>query len=206
MRPLGRERSRRSAITRLCVYPLADRQGGRSDIAGFLNRRRATSTGSRDRRIPRAAIRAGIHAPRSGISEGRAAVPFSPGPRQKIALGTSAKAKDLPAYKKAAGIEDIPLIELSSDDAVRSKPYPDIFNEALLRLELCASEVVVVGDSPYDVEAARGAGMTAIALLCGGFSEALLVKSGASAIFRDPEHLLRASKEAIADLDPEEGG
>jgi phosphoglycolate phosphatase-like HAD superfamily hydrolase len=116
---------------------------------------------------------------------------------RRIALGSSAKAKDLPAYKRVAGIEGIPLVEASSDDAERSKPHPDIFNAALSRLGLRADQVVVVGDTPYDIEAARKAGMTAIAVLCGGFSESLLRRSGASQIYRDPAHLLDASTQAV---------
>jgi beta-phosphoglucomutase-like phosphatase (HAD superfamily) len=116
---------------------------------------------------------------------------------KRIALGSSAKAKDLPAYKKAAGIEDIPLVELSSDDAERSKPHPDIFNVALSRLGLRAGQVLVVGDTPYDIEAAHKAGITAIAVLCGGFPEASLIKAGASDIFRDPAHLLQVLDPAL---------
>jgi phosphoglycolate phosphatase-like HAD superfamily hydrolase len=53
---------------------------------------------------------------------------------------------------------------------------------------------MVVGDSPYDVLAAHKAGMTATALLCGGFSESSLVRAGAMEIYRDPKHLLQAAR------------
>jgi beta-phosphoglucomutase-like phosphatase (HAD superfamily) len=111
-----------------------------------------------------------------------------------IALGSSAKGKDLVVYKKAAGIEGIPMAEITSDDVRRSKPHPDIFLVALERLRLRAGQVMVVGDSPYDVLAAHKAGMTATALLCGGFSESSLVRAGAMEIYRDPKHLLQAAR------------
>jgi HAD superfamily hydrolase (TIGR01549 family) len=111
---------------------------------------------------------------------------------KKIALGSSAKSKDLAIYKRAAGIEGIEMTEVTSDDAERSKPHPDIFKAALARLGLHPGRVTVVGDSPFDIEAAHRAGMTATALLCGGFPESLLTVAGAAEIYRDPEHLLSA--------------
>ena len=113
-----------------------------------------------------------------------------------IALGSSAKTDDLKVYKKAAGIEGLTTVETTSDDAERSKPHPDIFLAALDRLKLSADTVVVVGDTPYDVEAAKKAGMRTTGLLCGGFSEELLRDAGAVDVYRDPEHLLHVLKAA----------
>ena len=107
-----------------------------------------------------------------------------------LALGSSAKTDDLDVYKKAAGIEGMTTVETTSDDAERSKPHPDIFIAALDRLKLPAKRVVVVGDTPYDVEAAKKAGMATTGLLCGGFSEESLREAGAVDIYRDPGHLL----------------
>jgi HAD superfamily hydrolase (TIGR01549 family) len=111
---------------------------------------------------------------------------------KKLALGSSAKKEDLAAYKRVAGIEDIAMLDLSSDDADRSKPHPDIFIAAMKQLGLRAGRVAVVGDSPFDIQAAHKAGMTATALLCGGFSEASLTAAGAAEIYRDPAQLLAA--------------
>ncbi|MCW6509662.1 HAD family hydrolase [Lichenifustis flavocetrariae] len=113
-----------------------------------------------------------------------------------IALGSSAKTDDLKVYKKAAGIEGMTTVETTSDDAERSKPHPDIFLAALDRLKLPAKDVVVVGDTPYDVEAAMKAGMKSTGLLCGGFSEDSLRKAGAVDVYRDPGHLLQVLQAA----------
>ena len=110
----------------------------------------------------------------------------------QVALGSSAKTDDLKVYKKAAGIEGLDMIETTSEDAERSKPHPDIFNAALDRLKLDPAVIMVVGDTPYDVEAAKKAGMATTGLLCGGFSEESLRDAGAVDIYRDPEHLLLA--------------
>ncbi|MDR4305033.1 HAD family hydrolase [Chelatococcus sambhunathii] len=107
-----------------------------------------------------------------------------------IALGSSAKGEELDAYKAAAGIEDLRLVEVSSDDAERSKPHPDIFQAALDRLSLPAADVIVVGDTPYDAEAAAKAGIRMVAVRCGGFDEATLRQAGALEVYDDPGHIL----------------
>ena len=89
-------------------------------------------------------------------------------------------------------------METTSDDAEKSKPHPDIFNAALDRLKLPPTAVIVVGDTPFDVEAAKKAGMKTTGLLCGGFSEASLRDAGATEVYRDPEHLLQVLEQGTA--------
>jgi phosphoglycolate phosphatase-like HAD superfamily hydrolase len=108
----------------------------------------------------------------------------------KVAIASSAKAEELKVYKKIAGIEDLSDADTTADDAEKSKPHPDIFRAVLDKLGLWPEDVVVVGDTQYDVEAAAAAGMGTIGVLCGGFPEDVLRKAGAIAIYRDPSHLL----------------
>lgn len=109
----------------------------------------------------------------------------------KIALASSAKGDELDAYKSKADIKDLVEEETSSDDAERSKPYGDIFQAALDRLPgVEPSDALVVGDTPYDAEAARKVGLRTIGVLCGGFPEAQLRDAGCIAIFRDPADML----------------
>jgi len=56
-------------------------------------------------------------------------------------------------------------VETTSDDAERSKPHPDIFNAALERLKVPAERAIVVGDTPFDVEAAKKTGIRTTGLL-----------------------------------------
>jgi HAD superfamily hydrolase (TIGR01549 family) len=108
---------------------------------------------------------------------------------KKIALASSAVDEELETYKKAANIADLLDAETSADDAKQSKPYPDIFMAALERLDDPAKEkTLVIGDRPYDIEAAGKAGLKAIAFRCGGFPEETL--RGAIAIYDDPADLL----------------
>jgi HAD superfamily hydrolase (TIGR01549 family) len=109
----------------------------------------------------------------------------------KVALASSAKGDELKTYKKLARIEDLVEEETSADDAEKSKPHPDIFEAALERLEgVRPAEAVVVGDTPYDAEAAGKAGLKTIGLLSGGFPEEDLRAAGCVRIYRDAAELL----------------
>ena len=119
---------------------------------------------------------------------------------KRVALASSAKGDELAAYKKAAGIDDLDLCETSSDDAERSKPHPDIFQAALDRLKLPAKTCVVVGDTPYDAEAAQKAGIRTTGVLCGGFPEFDIRSGGASQIYEDPADLLDHYKRWMTEL------
>jgi HAD superfamily hydrolase (TIGR01549 family) len=110
---------------------------------------------------------------------------------RQIVLASSAKADELDVYKKIARIDDLIESETSSDDADRSKPYPDIFQAALARLKDVAPEnALVIGDTPYDAEAASKANLKTIGLLCGGWTQEELRRAGCVAIYRDAEDLL----------------
>src|SRR5919107_1483663 len=107
---------------------------------------------------------------------------------QRIVLASSGKADEVEAYREIAGIADLIDDATSSDDAERSKPFPDIFQAALAKLApLEPDEAVVVGDTPYDAEAAREAGMKSVGVLCGGFPEAALRSVGCMAVYEGAE-------------------
>jgi HAD superfamily hydrolase (TIGR01509 family) len=106
-----------------------------------------------------------------------------------IVIATSADDEEMDALLRQAGVADLISRRTSSDDAARSKPDPDIVLAALRRSGTSAGRAVMVGDTPYDVEAARRAGIRAIALRSGGhWSDREL--GSALAIFDDPTDLL----------------
>lgn len=110
---------------------------------------------------------------------------------KRIALASSGKGKELSAYKTKAQIEDLIDEQTTADDADESKPAPDIFEASLKKLKVDSpNEVVVIGDTRFDVEAAEKLGLRTIALLCGGTDEQTLRKAGAAEIYRDPADLL----------------
>ena len=109
----------------------------------------------------------------------------------QIALASSAAGNELATYKRIAGIEDLIDAETSSDDADKSKPHPDIFEAAIQRLAgVPRASIFAVGDTPYDAEAARKAGVRTIGLTCGGWSEEELKRAGCIEIYKDPADLL----------------
>jgi beta-phosphoglucomutase-like phosphatase (HAD superfamily) len=110
---------------------------------------------------------------------------------KQIALASSAKKDELQKYRQIAQIDDLVESAASSDDVARSKPCPDIFEAALEHLgNLAPENVIAVGDTPYDAEAAAKAKVSCIGLLCGGWTQAQLHRAGCIAIYRDPADLL----------------
>jgi HAD superfamily hydrolase (TIGR01509 family) len=105
-----------------------------------------------------------------------------------LVIGSSAKSDELGPLLDRGGVADLVPLRTSSDDADRSKPEPDIVSEALKKLDLAAAEVVMIGDTPYDIIAAERAGVATIALRCGGWDDAAL--AAAIAIYDDPADLL----------------
>jgi HAD superfamily hydrolase (TIGR01509 family) len=107
---------------------------------------------------------------------------------RKVVVASSASEEDLGALLEKAGVRDLLAGETSSDDADRSKPDPDIVCAALKKLALPADAAVMIGDTPYDVEAATRAGIRTIALRSGGWTDPDL--RGAAAVYADPADLL----------------
>ncbi len=117
---------------------------------------------------------------------------------KRLVLASSAKQAELETYKKLTRIEDLLHAQTSSDDAEKSKPHPDIFNAAMQKLDgLSPDDVLVVGDTPYDAEAAAKAGLKTVGFLCGGWSEAELKQAGCVAIYQDPADLLRRYNDSL---------
>jgi HAD superfamily hydrolase (TIGR01509 family) len=99
----------------------------------------------------------------------------------ELVLASSAAEEDLEHFLDLLGARDLLAAWTSSEDVEETKPAPEIFDVALERIG--GGPAVVVGDAPYDIEAAGRCGVPAIGLLCGGFGEAELRESGAVAVF-----------------------
>ena len=109
--------------------------------------------------------------------------------RLKLVVASSAEAEMLEKLLAIADVKDLVESKTSSDDAENSKPEPDIVKAALDKLGTGANEVLMLGDTPYDIEAAGKLGIGVIALRCGGFTDVDLER--AEAIYDDPEDLLK---------------
>lgn len=109
--------------------------------------------------------------------------------RVTLVVATSADDSELNQLLEQAGIDDLIERHATKDDASKSKPDPDIVKAALTRARSRPDETIMIGDTPYDIEAAGRAGVATIALRCGGhWSDDDL--RGAVAIVDDPARLL----------------
>jgi HAD superfamily hydrolase (TIGR01509 family) len=87
----------------------------------------------------------------------------------RLVLATSAGKEDLDAIVRHAKLDDLIDDHTSSAEVNSSKPDPDIVHAALGKAGVDAGDALFLGDTPYDIEAARKAGVRCIALRCGGW-------------------------------------
>jgi membrane protein len=110
---------------------------------------------------------------------------------QTVVFASSASAEEIDHYLDLLDARGLIGATTSADDVENTKPAPDIFAAALAKVApLRADEVIVVGDTPYDVEAAAKCGIATVALRSGKFSDSVLRKAGAVAVYDDAAHLL----------------
>jgi HAD superfamily hydrolase (TIGR01509 family) len=119
----------------------------------------------------------------------RALLEFLRGRGLKLAVTTSAGDDEAHAILERAGVADLLPDRVTKDDAAESKPAGDIVQAALEQCRTRPEAAVLVGDTPYDLEAAARAGVRAIALRCGGYWADADLRS-AIGVYDDPEALL----------------
>ena len=107
----------------------------------------------------------------------------------KLVVATSAKEEELEQLLKIAGVGDLLEETTTSSDAKHSKPDPDIVSAAVERAGVAADEALILGDTPYDIEAATQIGVDVVAVRCGGWWDDADLQ-GALAIYDDPADLL----------------
>ncbi|MEU9187001.1 HAD family hydrolase [Streptomyces sp. NPDC048484] len=107
-----------------------------------------------------------------------------------VVLATSAGGPELGALRRAIDADDVIRATASSDDVNAGKPAPEPVEHALELVGALAEHSVFVGDTVWDMRAGARAGVRCVGLLCGGIPRADLEEAGASAVYRDPAHLL----------------
>lgn len=109
-----------------------------------------------------------------------------------VLLASSASGEELEHYLRLLDARALVKASTSADDVEQTKPAGDIFAAALKKVApLAANQVIVVGDTPYDVEAARRCGIAAVAVRSGKFPEGSLREPGPVAVYDDVATLLR---------------
>lgn len=122
------------------------------------------------------------------FAKGRELVERLEAGRLRLAVASSARREELEALLKIAGVSQLLDSSTTSNEVDRSKPDPDIVTAALRKLDLPADATLMIGDTPYDVQAGNRAGVGVAAVRCGGWGDRDL--AGATAIYDDPADLL----------------
>lgn len=100
----------------------------------------------------------------------------------RTALASSGEQSDIDRYVERIGGRDAFDELVSSNDVGESKPAPDIFTLALEKLGNPAG-AVVIGDTVWDVAAARAIGLPCLCVLTGGIERSVLTEGGAAAVY-----------------------
>lgn len=123
---------------------------------------------------------------------------------RKVVLASSASRDELDRHVETLEAGELIFETTSKDDVGSSKPAADIFGAALEKLApIAPDEALVIGDTPYDMQAARRCGIPAIGVRSGGFSDEQLHEAGASAIYDDIAAIL-AGFDALLPSEPQE--
>ena len=98
-----------------------------------------------------------------------------------VVLASSAKADEVEHYLDLLDARDLADEWTTSADVEETKPEPDLVQAAIEKAG--GGDAVMVGDTPWDIEAAKRAGIPTIAVLTGGFAESELTDAGAACVF-----------------------
>jgi HAD superfamily hydrolase (TIGR01549 family) len=110
-----------------------------------------------------------------------------------VVLASSSVQKHFDHFMELLDAKEIVTGATTSDDVEASKPEPDLVHAALEKTT--ADRAVMIGDTPWDVDAARRAGVETITVMTGGFSEQELREAGAVAVFASIKELRRSLDE-----------
>lgn len=104
-----------------------------------------------------------------------------------VVLASSAPEKELDRYLALLDARDLADCWTTDDDVQATKPEPDLVRAALEKAG--TEDAFMIGDTPWDIEAAGEAGVDTICVITGGFSEQELREAGAAEVFESVEKL-----------------
>jgi HAD superfamily hydrolase (TIGR01509 family) len=107
------------------------------------------------------------------------------------ALATSSPSDELDQLLELLDIDGVLDAKTTADDIESSKPDPEVFLTAMEVASLDPARTLAVGDSIWDVKAARAAGIGCLAVESGGFSQHELSEAGAVHVYRDVNEILQ---------------
>lgn len=109
-----------------------------------------------------------------------------------VMLATSSEPADVETLLCALDAADAITGVTSAGDVDQAKPSPEVFEAALEQVGCSPGAALVVGDTPWDVEAAKRAGLRCVGFTSGGRSHGELTEAGAIAVYDGPADLLAA--------------
>jgi len=109
----------------------------------------------------------------------------------KLAIVTSKHRETALRGLRCCQVTDYFPVVIAPEDVIHPKPHPEAVQKALHALGVAPSEALFVGDSPFDVQAGKAAGVATAAALWGPFPERALREAG-------PDHLLESQEEVFA--------
>jgi HAD superfamily hydrolase (TIGR01509 family) len=112
-------------------------------------------------------------------------------------LATSPSTRDIEVLREIVGADDAPAAATGADEVVRAKPAPDIVHGALRRVDGDPERSVMIGDTVWDVHAAKQAGVRCIGVMTGGFGRQELVDAGAVEVYEGAAELLRRLDDSV---------
>jgi HAD superfamily hydrolase (TIGR01549 family) len=107
-----------------------------------------------------------------------------------VVLASSSNEADLDHFLDVLDARDVIDGYTTAEDVKRTKPHPDVVHVALEKAGATAG--TMIGDSRWDVEAARNAGLETVCVMTGGWSEQELRDAGASAVYDSIPALIRS--------------
>lgn len=124
----------------------------------------------------------------------------------KVVLATSSRAAHVKVLKEASGFDLKGACDalVTADEAAESKPAPDLVVAAVNKLGMTPAQCAMVGDTLYDMEAAKHAGVIGLGVLTGYQPRRMLVRSGARAVWPSVKELHAELPEALRLASPSE--
>jgi HAD superfamily hydrolase (TIGR01509 family) len=107
----------------------------------------------------------------------------------RVVLASSSPEKEIEHYLELLDARALADGWTTDDDVGSTKPRPDLVRAALGKAE--TDEALLVGDTPWDVESARNAGVATVTVITGGYCEQELRDAGAAAVYESVEQLRR---------------
>ncbi len=122
----------------------------------------------------------------------------------RLVVATSGNKKQLELNEECSGLQISKLVDevVNASDIETSKPAPDLVTAAYKKLKLSPAQCAMIGDTPYDAESAKHAGVVCLGVTCGGHAGDELRSNGARAIFRDPADILAHFDKALQIASP----